>query len=308
MAINTIADLSLTPANNTDYLGSDATGTGLANAIDAVRQNIGAIIARAYADMGGMATVAGTNTITVTSNSTYQTLEDGLIIAIKAANSNTGATTLNLDALGAKSVRIPSGSACSGGEIVQNGWYLFRYDSSLNAAAGGWSLLNPAALPNLADPGGDRILFWDDSESAYSFLTLAPNIVISGTEIRALETFGITLSDETTAITTGTAKGSFSLPYQFTLVGVYATLNTASSSGTPTFDINEGGSTILSTKIVIDANEFTGGSSGYQGTASAAAVISDSVIAAFAQITFDIDTAGTGAKGAKVFLVGYRSA
>jgi len=158
-----------------------------------------------------------------------------------------------------------------------------------------------------ADPNADRLTFWDDSAGAFAYLSLSPNLVISGTELRSYELWGGAVSDETTAITTGTAKLSFSIPYNFAVVGVYATLNTASSSGTPTFDINEGGTTILSTKIVIDANELTGGSSGYQGTASGAAVISDAAIAAFAQVTIDIDVAGTGAKGAKVFMIGYRT-
>lgn len=121
-----------------------------------------------------------------------------------------------------------------------------------------------------------------------------------------LEVHGIALSDETTAITTGAGKASFSLPYAFKLIGVYVTLNTVSSSGTPTFDFNEAGTTCLSTKVVIDVSEFTGGSAGYQGTAAAAAVISDADLAAFAQLTWDIDVAGTGAKGAKGFIVGYR--
>lgn len=155
------------------------------------------------------------------------------------------------------------------------------------------------------DPNADRILFWDDSAGKWDYLTLTANLVISGTALRAYETHGIALSDETTAITTGTGKGSFSLPYAFTLVGVYVTLNTASSSGTPTFDFNEAGTTCLSTKVVIDANELTGGSAGYQGTAAGAAVISDASLAAFAQLTWDIDTAGTGAKGAKAYIVGY---
>ena len=164
-----------------------------------------------------------------------------------------------------------------------------------------------AEIVAIGTPAGDRLMMWDQSAGDWVAATLAPGLVISGTELHALEVWGGAISDETTAITTGTGKLSFSIPYQFKVVGVYATLNTVSSSGTPTFDINEGGTTILSTKIVIDANELTGGSAGYQGTAAAAAVISDDTIAAFAQITVDIDTAGTGAKGAKVFLIGYRN-
>jgi hypothetical protein len=115
------------------------------------------------------------------------------------------------------------------------------------------------------------------------------------------EVIGIPVSDTTTAITTGTAKVTFRMPYAFTLTAVRASLSTASSSGIPTFDINEGGSTILSTKLTIDANEKT------STTAATAAVISDSALADDAEITIDIDVAGTGAKGAWVYLIGYKA-
>lgn len=115
------------------------------------------------------------------------------------------------------------------------------------------------------------------------------------------EVIAIAISDETTAITTGTAKVTFRMPYAFTLTAVRASLSTASSSGLPTFDINEAGSTILSTKLTIDANEKT------STTAATAPVISDASLADDAEITIDIDTAGTGAKGAKIYMIGYKA-
>lgn len=115
------------------------------------------------------------------------------------------------------------------------------------------------------------------------------------------EHLGIAVGDETTAITTGTAKVTFRMPYAMTLTAVRASLTTASSSGTPTIDINEGGTTILSTKLTIDANEKT------STTAAVAAVISDSSLADDAEMTIDIDTAGTGAAGLKVWLIGTRA-
>jgi hypothetical protein len=111
------------------------------------------------------------------------------------------------------------------------------------------------------------------------------------------DTLIVAASDETTAITTGVAKITFRAPYAMTITAVKASLTTDSSSGNPTFDINESGATILSTKITIDATEKT--STTFSGSA---AVISDSAIAADAEITIDIDTAGTGATGAKVYL------
>lgn len=153
----------------------------------------------------------------------------------------------------------------------------------------------------MADAGSDKLTFWDDS--AGRFASAAPNgsISISGTDIRIIETHSFALSDELTALTTGTNKLTFSLPYAFTVTGVYASLGTASSSGIPTVDINEAGVSILSTKLTIDANEKT------SATAANAAVISDASIAANAEIGFDIDVAGTGAKGLKVVIQGYRT-
>lgn len=113
-------------------------------------------------------------------------------------------------------------------------------------------------------------------------------------------TIGVAVGDETTAITTGTAKVTFRMPHAMTLTAVRASLTTVSSSGTPTVDINENGTSILSTKLTIDASEKT------STTAAAAAVISDTALADDAEITIDIDVAGTGAAGLKVWLIGTR--
>jgi hypothetical protein len=131
--------------------------------------------------------------------------------------------------------------------------------------------------------------------------TITASQVSDQTNLKVIESIGIALSDETTAITTGTAKVTIRMPYAFTLTAVRANLNTASSSGIPTVDINEAGVSILSTKLTIDANEKT------STTAATAAVISDTSLADDAEITFDIDVAGTGAKGLKVWLIGSRT-
>lgn len=110
-------------------------------------------------------------------------------------------------------------------------------------------------------------------------------------------------SDLTTALTTGTTKAYFRAPYAFTLTAVRASLGTAQTSGSIfTVDINEGGSTILSTKLTIDNTEKT------STTAATAAVISDTAIADDAEITIDIDQVGDGtAKGLIVTLIGTHS-
>jgi hypothetical protein len=86
------------------------------------------------------------------------------------------------------------------------------------------------------------------------------------------------------------------------LMSVRASLTTAQSSGSIfTVDINDGGSSVLSTKLTIDNTEKT------STTATTPAVISSSSIADDAEITIDIDQIGNGtATGLKVTLIGKR--
>lgn len=109
-------------------------------------------------------------------------------------------------------------------------------------------------------------------------------------------------SDETTALTTGTAKVTFRMPFAMTLTSVRASLTTAQTSGAIfTVDINEAGVSVLSTKLTIDNTEKT------SVTAATPAVISDSALADDAEITIDIDQIGDGtAKGLKITLIGTR--
>lgn len=109
-------------------------------------------------------------------------------------------------------------------------------------------------------------------------------------------------SDETTALTTGTAKVTFRLPTAFTLTGVRASLTTAQTSGSIfTVDINQNGSSVLGTKLTIDNTEKT------SVTAATPATITTSALTDDAEITVDIDQIGDGtAKGLKITLIGTR--
>jgi hypothetical protein len=126
-------------------------------------------------------------------------------------------------------------------------------------------------------------------------------ITITNKASGTFETLLIAVGDETTALTTGTAKVTWRMPWAMTLTAVRSSLTTVSSSGLPTVDINESGTTILSTKLTIDVSEKT------STTAATPAVISDSSLADDAEMTIDIDVAGTGAAGLKVYLIGYRT-
>ena len=113
----------------------------------------------------------------------------------------------------------------------------------------------------------------------------------------------VACSDETTALTAGTAKVTFRMPHAMTVTSVRASLTTAQTSGSIfTVDINEGGVSILSTKLTIDNTEKT------STTAATAPVISDTALADDAEITVDVDQIGDGtAKGLKITIKGTRA-
>jgi hypothetical protein len=128
---------------------------------------------------------------------------------------------------------------------------------------------------------------------------VTPDVLVK----RQLEAIGVACSDETTAITTGTAKATFRMPFAFTLTSVRASVTTAPTGSVLTIDINESGTTILSTKLTIDATEKT------STTAATPAVISDTSLSDDAEITIDFDTVGStiAGTGVKVWLIGRRT-
>lgn len=113
---------------------------------------------------------------------------------------------------------------------------------------------------------------------------------------------GVACSDESTAIDTTGTKVTFRMPYAMTVTDVRASLTGATTTGTLTVDINEGGTSILSTKLTIDATDKT------SETAGTEVVISDAALADDAEITVDVDDTGDDtATGLKVWIIGTRA-
>jgi hypothetical protein len=76
-----------------------------------------------------LSSVAGTNTITGSVTPAITAYVSGQMFILKPANTNTGATTLNVNNLGAKNV-FKNGAACIGGELAQNVPALVEYDGT----------------------------------------------------------------------------------------------------------------------------------------------------------------------------------
>jgi len=165
--------------------------------------------------------------------------------------------------------------------------------SAVTSAPSGWpaTLAGVVALYTIVTASG---LATAVTEWRVGSVNTAPASV-APTNVKVIQ---VACSDETTALTTGTSKVKFRMPYAMTLTAVRASLSTTSSSGIPAIDINESGASIFSTTLTIDAGEKT------STTAATPAVISDANLADDAEITVDIDTAGTGATGLKITLIG----
>ncbi|AEC52961.1 triple helix repeat-containing collagen [Synechococcus phage S-CRM01] len=107
---------------------------------------------------------------------------------------------------------------------------------------------------------------------------------------------GITCSDETTPITTGTDKFTFTVPLNGTIDSIIASSIVAPDGSDIIIDVNKNGSSILTTEIHIDDGDVSsiGSATPY--------VISDDALVAGDVISVDFDQVGSTTEGTGVKL------
>lgn len=112
-------------------------------------------VAQVLKDIGCVAAATGSaNAVSVTLSSSFSSLASGRLCGLIAASDNTGAATLAVNGLAAKSIRLMTASgdtALSGGEIQAGGLFLFIYNVALNSGSGGWQIINPVLASAAAD-------------------------------------------------------------------------------------------------------------------------------------------------------------
>ena len=70
------------------------------------------------------------NTYTVTLNPPLTSYTEGVAVAVKINASNTGASTININGKGAKSIRDPRGDALTAGKLIAGSIYTLRYNGT----------------------------------------------------------------------------------------------------------------------------------------------------------------------------------
>lgn len=130
-----------------------AEGMSPANVNDSARVMMGRV-KELLTDLGGSIVATGTaNVIAASAQSAFTTLANGRMVSFRAIATNTQATTLNVNSIGAKPVLKATGSgivALTGREIQSGGMYTVQYSTDLNSGNGAWLLLNASATGTAA--------------------------------------------------------------------------------------------------------------------------------------------------------------
>lgn len=229
--MSSIYDWSVTPGSNAsaDSGINWSEGQFPSTVNDSARAMMGRLAE--YVKDNGILTATGSNSISVTSNAAITAVTTGMTLAFRAAATNTTAVTLNLNGLGGKQIRkTQAGSsdsvALAAGDINIMGVYVVHYDSTTNAGAGAWILINPtislAGLGAVAKTGD----------------TMSGPLTISTGSIPAL-TIERTGSDFYADIEYKTTSGSF-FTGKAANVWFVDTVNTGSSSSPLALNLSNG--------------------------------------------------------------------
>jgi hypothetical protein len=175
-------DYSITAGSNTSIAGIAVSDSTVPSNLDNIVRQLMADIRRAWNDLGAKATSGGAADVqTLTTETVYTAYADGTVLGFIAGFTNTGATTLNVDGVGAKAVVKAAGTALAAGDITAGAAYIVVYDAS--QGAGSWMLLNPAGITAAAVAAGYQPL-----DAALTALTTA-FVVASGSAPSSLAFF-----------------------------------------------------------------------------------------------------------------------
>lgn len=133
---------STVPGNNNGAPPNGAPeGCAPSTINDIIRQIMADIAVEAQTGaVSTLNTIAGTDTITADMNPELTAYATGMIIKFTPANNNTGAATINIDGLGAKSIVKGDGTALAAGDLQASTMHFCVYDGT------NFVLLNPLSI------------------------------------------------------------------------------------------------------------------------------------------------------------------
>lgn len=244
-----------TPGSNTNSDAGINWAEGMSPpAINDSARGMMAAIANWRDDLGAITTTGTANSYSLTTNSGFTALATGLLVIAKINASSTGASTLNVDGLGAKAIRkfTSSGEAAIGSGDLQSGAaYMFRYDTALNSAAGAWLCLDPSSSTGTTSLGGNGRLYGSNATSSnLTDILVGTGLTITGS------TLSCTVSGGTGTVTSVTAGAGMT--------------QTGTSTVNPTLNVIAGtGITVAADSVSVTNPIFAYGSVASGGTLNA---------------------------------------
>jgi hypothetical protein len=146
-----IKDLSVTDASNNGSAANAGAAEGMApsdvnNSMRALR----GMLKRGFNDAveGDKDSTGSSNAYAVAANRTIAAYYDGMRIGFHANHANTGAATLNVDAVGAKAIVTGTGTALTANQILQHQYV----DVVFSASGDNFQMLTPFAGATGEDP------------------------------------------------------------------------------------------------------------------------------------------------------------
>ena len=141
-----INDLNVTDGSNTARFPENQLPSTVNNGARALE----GMIARGLKDAleGNKDSTGSSNTYAVAANRTIAAYYDGMRIGFHANHANTGAATLNVDAVGAKAIVTGTGTALTANQILQHQYV----DVVFSASGDNFQMLTPFSGATGEDP------------------------------------------------------------------------------------------------------------------------------------------------------------
>jgi hypothetical protein len=225
-------DGQTTPTANIPMGGFLMTGLGAG-----IASTDSATVGQVQSAVGTFLTASGTNTITASVSPSLTAYSAGQMFGFVAANTNTGATTINISSLGAKSIVTPLG-ALNAGDLQSGYFYIIYYDGT------NFQLLGVStALTTLTVSG------------ALTVTVIKETTTISATA--ATGTINYDCSTQPILYYTTNASGNWTLNLRGTSSVSLDTLMSTGQTLTVTFIVTQGATAYYNSAVTIDGSSVT---------------------------------------------------